>query len=515
MKHDHITTPDYDIAAPPASSMIEALRGAGYTTQAAIADLIDNSITARARNVWINFWWDGRDSCISILDDGCGMTEDTLRNAMCPGSRNPLEERSPDDLGRFGLGLKTASFSQCRNLTVASLMNGQMAIRRWDLDHVSRVNDWQLLKETRAGSEGRIDALKDFDHGTIVLWENLDRVVGDCSSDDRKAHESFLQLIDKVEQHLSMIFHRFLEGPKPQLNIFINGSSESQRVKAWDPFMRDHPSTTSTPMERILTSVGPVELQGFVLPHKDRLDEASFNLGGGSEGWTAQQGFYIYRNRRMLVAGSWLGLGIRRMWTKEEPFKLARIRLDITNSADAHWRIDIRKSAARPPVYLRYRLRDLADQVRNQARQIFAHRGTYGRRAGVDQFQRAWEIIETKDHISYRISRSHPVVKSVLNDSGELRSRIEAMLRVIEETVPVQQIWLDTIEGGAIQDEAFSSSSENDVYQVVQSIYDHMVNVLTMSPDEARQYLLRTEPFHNFPDLVMSLSDSAQGEGDF
>lgn len=507
--------PNYDTAVPPAASLIEALRGAGYTPQAAIADLIDNSITADARNVWINFWWDGRDSYISILDDGCGMTEETLRNAMCPGSRNPLEERSPKDLGRFGLGLKTASFSQCRNLTVASVMNGQMAIRRWDLDHVSKVNDWQLLKETRAGSERRIDALKAFDHGTIVLWENLDRVVGDSSSDDRKAHESFLQLIDRVEQHLSMIFHRFLEGPKPELSIFINGSSESQRVRAWEPFMSDHPCTTCTPLERISTSVGPIGLQGFVLPHKDRLDEATFNLGGGAEGWTAQQGFYVYRNRRMLVAGSWLGLGMGRMWTKEESFKLARIRLDITNSADAHWRIDIRKSTARPPGYLRFRLRDLADQVRNQARQVFSHRGTYGKRAVVGQFQRAWEIVESKDYISYRINRNHPVVRSVLNGSGEVICRIEAMLRVIEETVPVQQIWLDTIEKGDLQDEAFSRSPKNDVYRVLQSIYDHMVNGMQMSPDEARQYLLRTEPFHNFTDLVMSLSDGPQEEEDF
>jgi len=493
--------------------MIEALRGVGYSPQAAIADLIDNSITAGARNVWINFWWDGRHSYISILDDGCGMDEDTLRYAMCPGNRNPLEARSPEDLGRFGLGLKTASFSQCRSLTVASVASWRTAIRRWDLDHVAMVNEWQLLKGIKQGSERRLEALNDLQHGTMVLWETMDRIAGDSTSDDRRAHDSFLRLTDRVEQHLAMVFHRFMEGPKPELNIFINGDSEAHRIKAWDPFMRDHPCTVSTPLERIVTPVGTIELQGYILPHKDRLDETSFDIGAGPEGWTAQQGFYVYRNQRMLVPGSWLGLGIGRTWTKEEPFKLARIRLNIPNSADAHWKIDIRKSTARPPDYLRYRLRDLADQVRNQARRVFAHRGAYGRKPVIDEFQRAWEVVERKDHITYRISRNHPSVRSVLDDSGEFKSRLEAMLRVIEETVPVQQIWLDTVEKGEVQDEAFSSSSEEDVYQVLRSIYDHMVYGLRMSPDKAQEYLLRTDPFHNFPDLVMSLSNDSHEEG--
>jgi hypothetical protein len=510
-----VSLPAFDIAAPPAASMIEALRGVGYSPQAAIADLIDNSITAAAGNVWINFWWEGRQSYISILDDGHGMNEDALRYAMCPGNRNPLEARSPTDLGRFGLGLKTASFSQCRSLTVASAENGRIAIRRWDLDHVAMVNDWQLLKEVRPGSEKRLSVLNGLQHGTMILWEILDRITGDSGSDDRRVQDSFLRLTDRVEQHLAMVFHRFLEGPKPEFHIFINGDAETQRIKAWDPFMGDHPCTISTPLERIFTSVGTVELQGFVLPHKDRLDEISFDLGAGPEGWTAQQGFYVYRNQRLLVSGSWLGLGVGRTWTKEEPFKLARIRLDIPNSADAHWKIDIRKSTARPPDYLRYRLRDLADQVRNQARRVFAHRGAYGKRPAIEEFQRAWEVVERKDHIAYRISRNHPSIGSVLDDSGELKSRVEAMLRVIEETVPVQQIWLDTVEKGVVQDEAFSSSSKDDVIRVLHSIYDHMVHGLRISPDEAREYLLRTEPFHNFPDLVMSLSDDPHEEGKF
>jgi anti-sigma regulatory factor (Ser/Thr protein kinase) len=114
--------------------MIESLRAFGYSTQSAIADLIDNSISAGARNVWVTFLWDGDNSHVIVRDDGRGMDPAALRNAMRPGSRNPLEERDAGDLGRFGLGLKTASFSQCRRLTVASRTDGTpVEVRRWDL----------------------------------------------------------------------------------------------------------------------------------------------------------------------------------------------------------------------------------------------------------------------------------------------------------------------------------------------------------------------------------------------
>src|SRR5579872_5411751 len=125
--------PDFDIVAPDASAMIESLRAFGYDLPTAIADLIDNSISAGAKNVWLNFRWNGPDSFISVADDGCGMSRTTLINAMRAGSRSPLDPRTPADLGRFGLGLKTASFSQCRRLTVASKeKKNSTCIRRWD-----------------------------------------------------------------------------------------------------------------------------------------------------------------------------------------------------------------------------------------------------------------------------------------------------------------------------------------------------------------------------------------------
>jgi hypothetical protein len=160
----------FDIVQPSARAMIESLRAIGYSPATAIADIIDNSISAKAKNIWLTFYWSGSNSYISILDDGTGMDEDTLIEAMRPGSKNPLEERSSNDLGRFGMGLKTASFSQCKRLTVRTkIVNGSIATRSWDIDHVIKTNQWQLLKTPNKNSEERLLGLNTLMSGTMVL----------------------------------------------------------------------------------------------------------------------------------------------------------------------------------------------------------------------------------------------------------------------------------------------------------------------------------------------------------
>ena len=497
--------PSFEIAAPPASSMIESLRGVGYSPETAIADLIDNSISAHARNVWIMFWWQGRQSHITVLDDGDGMTERELSEAMRPGSMSPIANRRTDDLGRFGLGLKTASFSQCRQVTVASLRNGQFSTRRWDLDHVARVGEWQLLKTPMAGSEETLKPLFDLGKGTMVLWEDVDRVVGDVPSSDRDSHDRFLSMIDRVESHLSMVFHRFLEDGSVDLSVFINGSGEEHRVKAWDPFMRDHGATIRTPQERMTTHRGVVEVQGFVLPHKDNLKQHQFEIGGGLEGWTAQQGFYVYRNRRMLVSGGWLGLGHRQAWTREQPYRLARLRLDIPNTADSDWNIDIKKSVARAPSHIAYRLRDLAEHVRDQARHVFVHRGTHGPPVPTPDLQRAWRVVHRKDSIAYLVDRSHPLVKQVIDQAGPQTEAVVALLRLLEETMPVQRVWIDTVENGEIHKGPFEGTPSADIQGVLVVLYRHLVETVGLDGSLARSQLLRTEPFQNHPELVEAL----------
>lgn len=487
-------------APPRAVAMIEALRGLGYSTATALADIIDNSIAASATVVDIRFHWDGKASRIEIEDNGKGMGHAGLDRAMRLGEKNPLDQRDAGDLGRFGLGLKTASFSQCRRLTVATVGPEGLQCLRWDLDVIAASTDdgWHLLEGPDDSSAALVEKFGDVPHGTLVIWEVPDRIVADGFGE-----QDFIDLTYRVETHLAMVFHRFLEGPRAELRLRLNDKA----VVPWDPFMSGHPAKPwhSPPDHFAMLPGGEVECH--VLPHKDRLSAKEYDLAEGPEGWTAQQGFYVYRNRRLLVAGSWLGLGQRRGWTKDEAHRLARIRLDIPNSADAEWKIDIRKSTARPPVDVRAWLVRLAEDTRARARKAFAHRGQAPRSQRGEPVAQAWRSEHFGGGMRYRIDPNHPAVRAVLDDAGVLLPQIRAMLRIVEETVPIQRIWIDTAENKETPRTGFAGEPAAAVCEVLNVMYRNMVLLKGMSPAMARSRLLLTEPFQNYPDLVAALPD--------
>lgn len=488
-------------APPRAGAMLESLRGLGYTTAAALADIVDNSISAGATAVRIDFNWNSASSRVTVLDNGWGMEDSELESAMRLGDRSPLEKRDRADLGRFGMGLKTASFSQCRRLTVASVKNGITSCLRWDLDALAASKDggWHLFEGPSQGSESYIAPINQMESGTIVLWEILDRIVTDGYVVD-----DFNDLIDRVEQHFAMVFHRLIQGPNAKLKILLNGKP----VAPWDPFMIGHAAKTwDSPIASTVMQSGTVEVKCHVLPHRDKLSNAEFEAGGGPEGWTAQQGIYVYRNERLLVAGGWLGLGQGRAWNREEAYRLARICLDIPNTADAEWKIDIRKSTARPPVSLRPWLTKLAEDTRERARRVFAYRGSPAPGLGGSPIEQAWRVEHSKSGVRYKIDEKHPVVSAVLEGAGELLPMVKAMLRVVEETVPVQKIWLDTVENKETPRTGFSGEPPEKVVVVLNTIYADMVGRRGMSSDNAKKMLAVTEPFQNYPGLVAQLPD--------
>jgi hypothetical protein len=486
-------------APPRAMAMLESLRGLGYSTGAALADIIDNSVSAGATEVRLDFAWDGPNSRIMVLDNGRGMNDAELESAMRLGDKNPLDARSAQDLGRFGMGLKTASFSQCRRLTVATVKDSTESCLRWDLDELAANPDggWLLFEGAAQGSEPFIEPLKDKKAGTLVLWETMDRVVttGYTSND-------FHDLMDSVESHLAMVFHRLVQGPKAKLKLLLNGRT----VAPWDPFMSGHPAKPwSSPPTYHATDYGTVTVQAHVLPHRDKLTATEFEDNAGPTGWTAQQGFYVYRNERLLVAGGWLGLGNSRAWNREEAHRLARIRLDIPNTADADWKIDVRKSTARPPVSLRPWLTLLAENTRERARHVFAYRGTPSPAKGNTPIEQAWRVERTKAGMRYRIDETHPSVAAVLESAETLAPLIKSMLRVIEETVPVQRIWLDTAENKETPRTGFDGEPNAAVIEVATVLFNDLIERKGLSIEEARKSMLRTEPFQKYPALVEKL----------
>ena len=329
----------YRNAPPRARAMIEALRGLGYSTATALADLVDNSIAAGAGCVNLLFVWEGPDSHIIIQDDGRGMDDAGLDRAMRLGHQSPLDARADDDLGRFGLGLKTASFSQCRRLTVASRQEGgAVACLRWDLDVLASSDDdaWRLLVGPADGSRRLLDPLQAVRQGTRVLWENLDRIVTPGFSE-----QNFLDLIDVIESHLAMVFHRYLTGNRPRLRIAIN----DRAVKPWDPFLASHDSTWSSPPAVLAPGVAA---QCHVLPHKDPPRRAA---AGGRRGTRRMDGAAGVLRLPQRAAAGGRELARPRSWTS----------LDEGGGASAG------ENPARHPQFCRRRVEDRHPQVHSTA----------------------------------------------------------------------------------------------------------------------------------------------------
>lgn len=416
----------YGQVPPHPAALVESLRALGYSLEAAVADLIDNSISASASSVNVMFDWNGGEPFAWIMDDGRGMNVEELVSAMRLGGQGPLAERNSADLGRYGLGLKTASFSQCRRLTVKTKQAQRVACARWDLESLTSADrGWELLSEPAPGSEGRLDALESLDNGTIVLWEIL-------QTGTEGKLQRFLEAIERLERHLQMIFHRFIEGDQRRISLKLNG----RQIRAWDPFLTSHPATIRKPVARLRDVAGNAEVRGFVLPHRDRFGNASeHEIAGGPEGWVAQQGFYIYRCGRLIVAGGWLALGGSREWARDEASQLARIRIDIPNTCDGTWRIDVRKATARAPGFFRDELIRIALDVRRSARDVYAHRGARVTGAPQPRSRGLWLAKKSRRH-PYAIKRDHAAVQSVL-DMSTNPELVEALLVAIERSIPL------------------------------------------------------------------------------
>jgi hypothetical protein len=492
-------------APPRATSMLESLRGLGYSVETALADILDNSISACATEVNVDFHWDGAMSRITVLDNGNGMSDIELEKAMQLGAISPLEIRDEKDLGRFGLGLKTASFSKCRMLTVASKRDNIISCLRWDLDEISSEggDEWYLMEGPAEGSATFINRVDNQAHGSLVLWENLDRIISNSFTET-----DFLDLVDRVEKHFEMVFHRYIDGASPLLKIFINGKG----IKPWDPFLTGHVSKPwITPP--IAHPSGNISVECHVLPHKDMLTQKEYDSASGPQGWTSQQGFYIYRNKRLLLAGSWLGLGKGRSWNKEEAFRLARIKLDITNTIDDDWNINILKSTAHPPVVLREWLLRYAEFTRSKARKSFAWRGVGSKSVSGESVEQVWNLEEFGGGSRYKIDRGHSIVRNMLSSNKLCEAEFDSFLKVLETTVPVQRIWLDTIDHKETPRTHFGGESDAQIKSVMVVVFGNLVNGKKMSIDEARNKLLRMEPFHNFPEIVASLNVNDLGGG--
>jgi hypothetical protein len=472
---------------PDAPSLLESMRSIGYSPESALADLVDNSISARARNITIEFRADPS-PYIAVLDNGHGMEPAELEHAMRHGSTNPLVVRSEHDLGRYGLGLKTASLSQCRRLVVISFKNQILSGYCWDLDRIILRKEWTLLAldEDEIRQLPHVSNLQAEQSGTIVLWQELDKF----SAGEISVAQALSRHMTVAREHLALVFHRYINGEPglPNVKLSMNGST----LDAIDPFLSDHRATQRLAEDSFTVARHRVTVKPFILPHLSKLSSTEMQRAGGSEGLRHQQGFYVYRNRRLIIWGTWFRLG-----RKDELSKLARVRVDIPNGLDHLWTIDVKKSMAVPPEAVRTNLRRTIDRIKQVSGRTLIYRG---RQANLGLVTPGWKEILDRDGVRFDINRDHPVVKTLLNNLlPQQRTCFESVLKILERSFPAEALYARLATD--VRPKKTEPGVEREYLDIVDSILDGWEN-----DDPARKAFLEglhlIEPFSDHPETA-------------
>lgn len=376
-----MTSLDPENLAPSPSRLVESLRDTGYSYEAAFADIVDNSISANATLIEIDIEENifGNDVTVSFYDNGDGMNKESLIEAMRYGS---AKRPSPKSLGKFGMGLKTASTAFCRKLTVISKQSGTINTRSWDIDLILDKDEWLLVSpalEEYADQITKLESVSNGGDGTIVIWEQVDRLISNSGSDFTS--QAVKHLNGEIREHLEATFGKFLigrenfkcdrAGSNTEADIVIKLNSEV--LKGWDPtgkFLNSDEEPERVLIERTQHSVstmlkgkeskGKFELNGYVLPNKNKMTDAELNsVRFGND----NQGFYIYREDRLIFGGGWP----HRLFSQDSHLNLLRVELNFDHHLDEYFEIDIRKSKINLPVKIREQLKQALAPWRNQA----------------------------------------------------------------------------------------------------------------------------------------------------
>ena len=414
---------------PEAAALMMSARSFGnYDLPSALADLLDNSVKAKARNIEVFCVREDANPVVRILDDGHGMPEEELHRAMRPASSNPDDERAADDLGRFGWGMKSASLSQCRRLTVLTRHDGKYCGAVWDLDDL---DDWKMgvLDEVETKQLANPKLLKS--DGTEVIWTKCDRL----SEFGKVRSKEFNELVAHAKSELALTFHRYLAGEHGlrKLAIKFNGDP----LKPVDPFLRDHPATQAKPLEHLELEGKPFTVQAFILPHYSKLSSAEHEKLGGEEGFVRSQGFYVYRQHRLIMHGTWF-----RLVKHGELSQLVRIAVNIPNSLDEIWKITADKSEAQLPSGLRARLGKIVKGLKGQSGRVFQSRG--GRIKPTGGKTPVWAKYVRNGEVRYYLNREHPLIAGMLeHEDADVARSFGAAMSIIEDCFPAVSIGED------------------------------------------------------------------------
>ena len=451
---------------PPAKALINGIRAIGYSFATAVADIIDNSISAGAFNIDVYSDPLEVEPYFSILDNGLGMKRDELINAMTFGSNRSGKIDSPDDLGRFGLGLKSASLSQCRNFIVISKQNNNINAMAYDLDVIEKNNKWDLLELTydEMKQEPCYNELIKYKSGTLVIWKKFDKL----EINTKDFESSFRNIVSEAKKHVELVFHRFYN----KVNIYFNG----KRVEKRDPFLIASQKKQTGRESVILINGIKIRVIPHTLPNANMLTNEEKALLGNPKSIYDEQGFYIYRNERLIIWGSWLHMGY-----KSELNKLARVQVDMPSALDSMWMLDVKKSSAKIPDLIKEQIRFAIEDSMNRSHKTNRYKGTKELR----EISPVWNRTLLRDGVvKYEINRSNPLFQTLFNQIGEQEKiLLEDLLSQLECYLPQGRIMNDKYDSINI------INNEEGIDK--QRLIDQIVNILSFVPDEIKEQQLK------------------------
>lgn len=471
--------------APSPSVLMNSMRSIGYTFESALADIIDNSISASAKNVFITVPINDDDLFISILDDGIGMSKSELFEAMKYGTNREYQQ---NDLGRFGIGLKSASLSQCRILTVVS--NGQDGIVgfRWDFDSVLEAKRWECieLEQEDIRQVPDIDKLLELDSGTLIVWQNFDIAY---KKSNGRVREYISDEIEEAEKHIRLVFHRFMSNKFNPLKIYINYNL----LTPLDPFLEDNPKTDSKKISELSINGQIIKVQPFILPHQSDLtpEDIEEKLGGVSA-FRSGQGFYIYRNDRLIIYGTWFRLSSSSV--SSELLKYGRIKVDIPNSLDDVWDIDIKKQNATIPKQILNNLKNIVCDVCSRSISKTSKRV----RLTIDKDDtKIWNKSFSKsEKETFYINKDSQFVRNFLDDFDDKdKGKILNFIDIVSSAIPY-----DDIYNAICNKKNETNLNEQQVDAIVAEgvvQFKNMKKITQKSDDDVFLRLTKYEPFND------------------
>ncbi len=452
--------------SPPATALINGIRAIGYSFSTAVADIIDNSISAAASN--IDIYSDPLDSdpYFSILDNGIGMNRNELINAMTFGSNRSGRIDSPDDLGRFGLGLKSASLSQCRRFIVITKQNEQINAMSYDLDVIERNNKWELIELSydEFKNEQCFNELIKYKTGTLVIWKEFDKL----EINAKNFEDSFRNIVAEAKKHVELVFHRFYN----KVNIYFSG----KRIEKRDPFLIAS-QKKQTGRESIITIKGiKIRVIPHTLPNANTLTNEEKALLGNPKSIHDEQGFYIYRNERLIIWGSWLHMGY-----KSELNKLARVQVDIPSALDSMWMLDVKKSSAKIPDLIKEQIRFAIEDSIDRSHKTNRYKGTKELR----EISPVWNRTLLREGVvKYEVNRSNPLFQALYDQIGKQEKiLLEDLLSQLECYLPQGRIMNDKYDSVNIV------NNEEEIEE--QRLIDQIVHILSFMPDEIKEQQLK------------------------